>query len=281
MRKLVCKVEISTNDANARIDLGKGFKQRLPAFFIFVQKGKGEATAKLEGREDIHKTWDCAGDHDIEINFEFPPAAATPAKTITVIEKGKETVKIIHEPIPIENAIADPSSNGNRLSVWVGPNVVFGVAPSPAYGLSISGAYKLGNWSMMLGARGAYAFGPIEGSTIDTFAFTGMIGPCFRERWFSACAFGNVNIVKWIPVTPFPDDFYIPSRAIPGIGIGARGIHWLSDKIGLYGGADAILLSDDIDLSFTQSNGLTPGWNSGQFLLTVSLGVELERRNAK
>lgn len=78
MRKLVCKLSITTNDVNTVIDLGAGFKPRLPAFFTFVKKGKGEAVAKLDGRDDIRKTWDCAGDHDIDLQFEFPPCSRCP-----------------------------------------------------------------------------------------------------------------------------------------------------------------------------------------------------------
>jgi|GEM_PF-6925494 len=275
MRRLVCKLSITTNDANTLIDLGKGYKNQLITFFVFVKKGKGEGVAKLEGREDIRKTWDCTGDHDIELKFDFPPATITPAKTITVIEKGKETVKIIRVPSPVENPV--PVSNKDRLSVLFGPNVIFGVAESPAYGLSISGAYKFGNWSAMLGARGAYAFGPIEGNTVDVFNFAAMGGPCFRERWFNACVFGSLNIVKWIPTTPIPNDFDIPSRVIPGIGVGVGGRHSISNRIGFHGSADAIVLSRDIELWIPRSNGITPVWNSGQFLLAFSLGVELKR----
>ncbi|MBK9260416.1 MAG: hypothetical protein IPM54_11340 [Polyangiaceae bacterium] len=275
MRKLVCKLAISTNDANARIDLGEGFKPRYSDFFTFVKRGKGEAIAKLDGREDIRKTWDCTGDQDIEIKFEFPPAETAPAKTITVVEKGKEAVKIVHVPISVENPIT--TSSKNRLSILFGPNVVFGVAPSPAYGLSISGAYKLGNWSAMLGARGAYAFGPIEGNTIDAFSFTGMVGPCYRERWFSVYVFGSMNIVKWIPTTPIPVDFNIPLRVMPGIGIGARGTYSLSNKIGLYGGGDVTILPSDVELELTSQDGLAQVWNGAQFLLSVSLGLELGR----
>ncbi len=273
MRKLVCKVEISTNDANARIDLGKGFKHQLPAFFKFVKRGKGEAIAKLAGREDIHKTWDCAGDHDIEIKFEFPPAVATPAKTITVIEEGKETIKIIREPIPIEKAIADPASNGNRLSVWFGPSVVFGVAPSPAYGFSISGAYKLGNWAMMLGARGAYAFGPIEGNSVDVLAVTGLAGPCTTGQWLYVCGFAVVNVIRLVPAFPLPKDSAIISHVVPGLGIGLGARYSLNPTIALYAHGDAMILSTEVAHRISESNVSRSVWTGHQGLLSLSLGV--------
>jgi hypothetical protein len=273
MRKLVCKLAISTNDANARIDLGEGFKTRYSDFFIFVKRGKGEAIAKLDGREDIRKTWDCTGDQDIEIKFEFPPAETSPAKTITITEKAKETVKIVHVPISVEDPIA--TSNKNLLSILFGPNVVFGVAPSPAYGLSILGAYKLGNWSAMLGARGAYAFGPIEGHSIDVLTFAPVAGPCFRERWFTVCAVASLNFIKWIPTIPITNGFSIQSQVTPGIGIGVGGRHSLSKRIGLYVNGDASVLSRDVELLTLQPSGVVPVWNGGQFLATVSLGVEL------
>lgn len=277
MRKLVCKLNVSTNEANARVDLGDGPKSQLPSFFHFVKKGKGEGVASLEGRADVHQSWDCKGDHDIEIRFDFAPATTTPAKTITVIEKGKEKVKIVHVPIPLENPIADPISNENRISVWFGPNVVIGVAPSPAYGLSISGAYKLGNWSAMLGARGAYAFGPIEARPLDVFTFTGLAGPCFRENWFVACGFASMNIVQSIPTVPTSDKFHIEPQVTPGIGIGIGGRYSYGKRVGFYVNADATILAHDVELVMPRPNGFTPVWKENQFLLSISLGLELKR----
>lgn len=275
MRRLVCKLSITTNDANTRIDLGKGYKNQLITFFVFVKKGKGEGVAKLEGREDIRKTWDCTGDHDIELKFDFPPAVAPPAKTITVIEKGKEAVKIVHVPISVEDPIA--TSNKNRLSILFGPNVVFGVAPSPAYGLSISGAYKLGNWSAMLGARGAYAFGPIEKNPLDVFAFTALAGPCFRERWFSACGYASMNVLKPIPTVRVSDKFATTPQVTPGLGIGVGGRYSVSNNFGVYLNGDATILSRDVELLFPKSNGVSSVWQGDQFLITMSLGVEFAR----
>ena len=275
VRRQVCKLSIDTNDANARIDLGGDFDSHQLSFFVFVKKGKGETVGRLKGREDIRKTWDCAGDQDIELRFDFPPAATDPPKTITVMVPAKETVKIVHVPIPVEHSIAKPDSKGNRLGVLFGPSVIFGVAPSPAWGLSLSSTYKFERWSAMLGARSAYAFGPIEGQTLDVFNFGAFGGPCFRERWFSACAFGSMNIIKWIPTTPIPDNFDIPSQVMPGIGIGVRGQHLLSNRIGLYCGGDITILSRDVELMLSHQDARTQVWNGGQFLLSLSLGVEM------
>lgn len=277
VRKKVCKLSIDTNDANASIDLGDGHRPEHVSFFVFVKQGKGEGIAKLDGREDIRKTWDCKGDHDIALRFDFPPVKTAPAKTITVTEKGKETVKIVHVPISAENPIADPVSNENRISVWFGPNVVFGVAPSPAYGLSISGAYKLGNWSAMLGARGAYAFGPIEARPLDVFTFTGLAGPCFREKWFVACGFASMNIVQSIPTVPTSDKFHVEPQVTPGIGIGIGGRYSYGKRAGFYVNADATILAHDVELVMPRPNGFTPVWKENQFLLSISLGLELKR----
>ncbi len=277
VRKQVCKLEIDTNDANAKIDLGDGSEHRHSSFFVFVKKGMGEGIAQLEGREDIRKTWDCTGDHDIELKFDFPPAATTPAKTITVIEKGKETVKIIRVPNPVENPIADPLSHRNRISILFGSHVVFGVAPSPAYGLSISGAYKFGNWSAMLGARGAYAFGPIKKNPLDVFAFTALAGPCFREKWFSACGYASMNVLKPIPTVRVSDKFATTPQVTPGLGIGVGGRYSVSNNFGVYLNGDATILSRDVELLFPKSNGVSSVWQGDQFLITMSLGVEFAR----
>jgi hypothetical protein len=277
MRRLVCKLNVSTNEANARVNLGDGPKSQLPSFFHFVKKGKGEGVASLEGRADVHQSWDCKGDHDIDIRFDFPPEVTTPAKTITVIEKGEKTVKTVHVPIPVADPFAKPISNGNRLSVLFGPSVVFGVAQSPAYGLSIWGAYKFGNWSAMLGARGAYAFGPIERNPLDVFTFTGLAGPCFRENWFVACGFASMNIVKSIPTVPTTDKFHIEPQVTPGIGIGIGGRYSYGKRFGFYLNTDATILAHDVELVMPRPNGFAPVWKENQFLLSISLGVELKR----
>jgi hypothetical protein len=278
VRQHVCKVEVKSNIADAMVDIGDGkFLPSPSAFWYFLDPGKYELIARVDGRDEIRKPYECIKGKVAEVKIEFPPLITPEPKTITITKEGKEKIKFIRAPIPVENSIAKSLSNKNRLSILFGPNVVFGVAESPAYGLSISGAYKFGNWSGMIGARGAYAFGPIEGNTIDAFTFTGMVGPCYRERWFSAYVFGSMNIIKWIPTTPIPDDFKMPLRVMPGIGIGARGTYSLSNKIGLYGGGDVTILPSDVELKFTGQDGLAQVWNGGQFLFSVSLGLELGR----
>jgi hypothetical protein len=273
MRKLVCKLLVATNDTNAKIDLGDGFKHQLPAFFKFVKKGKGAAIAKLDGREDIHKSWDCAGDHDIEIKFEFPPAEAAPAKTITITEKGKETVTIVRVPISVENPIVDSISNRNRISVWFGPNIVFGVAPSPAYGLTISGAYNFAKWSMMLGARGAYAFGSVVGNRLDVFTVTGLAGPCTRAQWFYVCGFAALNAIKPIPNYPVPPDFDTITQIAPGLGIAIGARYSFTRAVALFAAGDAMVLSSPVAYEFRGSNGPHTRWTGGQFLGSLSLGL--------
>jgi hypothetical protein len=169
------------------------------------------------------------------------------------------------------------SANKNRLSILFGPNVVFGVAPLPAYGLSISGAYKFGNWSAMLGARGAYAFGPIERNPLDVFAFTALAGPCFREKWFSACGYASMNVLKPIPTVPVSDKFETTPQVTPGLGIGVGGRYSVSSNFGVYLNGDATILSRDVELLFPKPNGVSSVWQGGQFLIAISLGVEFAR----
>lgn len=273
VRKLVCKLSVNTNDVNARTNFGDGYKKRIPSFFRFVRKGKGEAVAQLDDRDDIHKSWNCVGDQEIEIRFDFPPKPEPRSKTITVVEPGKETVKIVRESIPTENVIAKPITNRNHWSVWFGPNVTFGVAPSPAYGLSISSAYNFSKWSMMLGARAGYAFGPIEKNPLDVFAFSGLAGPCFREKWFLVCGFAGLNFVNWIPTAPTSINYRIESQVAPGVGIGVGGRYSYGKTIGFYINADATLLTRNVELVIPRLSRSTPIWTGNQFLFAISLGM--------
>jgi hypothetical protein len=172
------------------------------------------------------------------------------------------------------NSIAKPDSKGNRLGVLFGPSVVFGVAPSPAYGVSVSGTYKFERWSAMLGARAAYAFGPIEEIPLDVIAFTGLAGPCFREKWFSACGFASLNIINWIPTAPTSEDYRAEPRVTPGIGIGVGGRYPHTQKIGFYLNSDATILAQDVELIISRANSSTTAWTGNQFLFSISLGVD-------
>ena len=277
VRRQVCKLSIDTNDTNARIDFGGNFDSEKSNFFVFVKKGKGETVGRLEGRADIRKTWDCKGDQDIELRFDFPPAATDSPKTITVVAPAKETVKIVHVPIPAVNSIAKPDSKGNRLGVLFGPSVVFGVAPSPAWGLSLSSTYKFKRWSAMLGARAAYAFGPIEGNRIDVLAVTGLAGPCTTAQWFYVCGFAAVNVIKSIPDFVVRNDFDTSAQVVPGLGIG-MGVHYsLTPAIALYTIGDAMILSSDVTLAILKATGDRPIWTGRQGLLSLSLGVSFGR----
>jgi hypothetical protein len=276
VRKLVCKLSVNTNDVNARTNFGDGYKKRIPSFFRFVRKGRGEAVAQLDDRDDIHKSWNCVGDQEIEIRFDFPPKPEPRSKTITVVEPGKETVKIVRESIPEENVTAKLITTKNHWSVWFGPNVTFGVTPSPAYGLSISSAYNFSKWSMMIGARGAYAYGPIERNPLDVFAFSGLAGPCLREKWFHACAFFNVNFIQSIPTGPTPGNFQLRPQITPGIGLSVGGRRSISNKIGFYLSGEASILSRDVEIVTPRATSAAIIWNGGQFLATISVGLELK-----
>jgi hypothetical protein len=227
--------------------------------------------AQLDGRDDIHQSWNCVGDHELEIRFDFPPKPEPRSKTITVVEPGKETVTVVRESIPVENVSAKPITNRNHWSLWFGPNVTFGVAPSPAYGLSVSSAYNFSKWSMMLGARGAYAFGPIERNPFDVISFSGIGGSCYRERWFNACAFLSVNAIKSFLTRTNPDNFELRPQVTPGIGLGISGRHSMSRKIGLYLSGEASILSRDVEIATLRETI----WIGGQFLGSISVGVEL------
>ncbi len=271
----ICRIEIITNDVNSvvQMDDDKPIKS-YGSFWEFVEPGKHEIIGKLKDGGEVRHSIECSMGKRIEVYLDFEHKDA-PVKTI---EKVHDRVVFVDVPPKAQepsNSPSDPTIR--RLNIWFGPAIVFGAAPSPAYGISLSGAYKFGNWSPMIGARGAYAFGPIAGNPLDVFEFSGIAGPCFREKWFMACGFASMNIIKWIPTASTSDKFDIDPQITPGIGIGVGGRFYNAKNYGFFVNADATMLAHSVELVIPRLYGFTPVWKGNQLLASISLGVEFDR----
>lgn len=266
VRKKVCKLSIDTNDANASIDLGDGHQPEHVSFFVFVKQGKGEGIAKLEGRDDIRKTWDCKGDHDIELRFDFPPAVTAPAKTITVKEKGKETVKIVHVRVPAEDPGAKPANAKNRFAVSAGPVIVFGASPALAFGVNLGGNYSFGKFSAMLAARGAWSSTYIGNAHVNASVLAAMGGPCARWKWVDGCLALSITSLQH----RFDENSHYfaqtTSQVIPGL-TGTIGMsRQISSSFALRLSGDVTVLSDRITFTQEAQNQFVQTWDGGRVL---------------
>ncbi len=270
MRKLVCKLSITTNDVNTVIDLGEGFKPRLPAFFTFVKKGTGEAVAKLDGRDDIRKTWDCKGDHDIELRFDFPPPVAASAETTTVTEKGKETVKVVYIPTTPENP--PKATNGQkRFTLSLGPVIVFGASPSFAFGANLGGNYSFGKFSAMFAARGAWSSGTIGHANINASVLAAMGGPCARWKWLDGCLALSITSLQLRAVENSHYFTQTDSQVIPGLGATFGMTQQFSPAFGLRFGGDFTVLSDRITFTQEAQNQFVQTWGGGRIVGGLTL----------
>jgi hypothetical protein len=269
VRKKVCKLSIDTNDANARIDLGDGHQPEHVSFFVFVKQGKGEGVAKLEGRADIRKTWDCKGDQDIELRFDFPARLAPTAETKTV---EKETVKVVYVPITSKNANTKPTNTQKPFTLSVGPGIVFGASPALSFGLSLGGNYSFGDFSAMLTARGGWSSTYIGNANVNSFVLTAMGGPCIRRKWFDACLAPSITFLQH----RFDENSHYlgqtNSRVIPGLGVAMGVTRQISSAFALRLSGDVSVLSGTTSFTRNASNTFVQTWDGGRLLggLTVT-----------
>jgi len=273
----ICRVDITTSDVNSYVQFDNHKPQKSDgAFWQFIEPGKHEIVATLKDHDDVRQTFDCPKGKRINVSLDFSHKDA-PIKTV---ENVRERVVFVEAPSPSTNADKPSPAElpkKRRLNLSAGPAMVFGAAPVPAFGVSLAGSYTLGNVPVMLGIRSAYARGPIEGRKLDVFTFTGLAGPCLPSKWFNACGFVSVNVIKPRANVLVPDDFETKAQVVPGLGIGLFGRYAVKQSISLYASGDATILPQDATVYVLHDATPRPIWSGSQFLASVSMGIEFGR----
>lgn len=273
----VCMLYVTTNDTNSSVQIDEGAPAKsFGRFWQYVAPGKHELVGTLEGHDEIRKAVDCPKGKRISVAVNFARKDA-PIKTI---EKVRDRVVFVESPSPISNAdkISQPDTpKQSRLKFDAGPTMVFGVAPTPAFGVSLSSLYDLGNVAINLTTRGVYAIEPLDGMPLDRFSFSALGGPCKTWGWFRACGFAGINLIKSRVTTAVPDDFYTTGQAVPGFGIGIGTRHSFGRRLRLYTSGDAMVLTESTEATVYRSSGAYKLWGGSQFLASLSLGLEFAR----
>ncbi len=270
----ICRVDITTSDVNSfvQIDDEEPHKSN-GAFWHYIEPGIHEIIGTLEGRDSVRRTVECPKGKKIEVYLNFP-GGVTEVKTV---EKVRDRMVFVESPSPMSNADKVATSEARkkrRLNVNVGPAMVFGAAPSPAFGISLSTTYDLGSILVNAGTRGAYAVGPFANTPVDIFSFSGLAGPCKRWSWFNACGFASINVIKPRLSATNDSDAYTTAKAVPGFGIGISGRRAFSDGFTAYASADASFLTERSPVLLSKANRTSVLWEGSPFLASLSLGVE-------
>lgn len=273
----ICRVDITTSDVNSfvQIDDEEPHKSN-GAFWHYIEPGIHEIIGTLEGRDSIRKTVECPKGKKIEVYLNFP-GGVTEVKTV---EKVRDRMVFVESPSPMSNA--DQISRSDtpkhaRLKFDAGPAMVFGVAPTPAFGVSLSSLYDFGNIAVNLTTRAVYAIEPFNGQPLDRFSFSALAGPCKTWGWFRACGFAGINLIKSRVTVSVPDDFYTTGQAVPGFGIGIGTRHSFGRRLRLYANGDAMILTEATEATVYRSSRTYKLWSGSPFLASLSLGIEFAR----
>ena len=275
LRRRVCEVQVSANDIKAIVYTGR---LRRPAtgingFVSYVNAGANHFRATLAGHPDMEKTFTCVGGEKIWVDFVFekqkePPPELPLDTTERIIVREQATTT----PPP---ALSLPRPSAGLLA-GIGPLVLFGAAPSPAFGGRFDLWYRKGNVAGMVSARGAWMVGAIVDIPITVSAFSLLAGPCARWQWFDACALGSINaFVHNVPRTSLYEPTSVDNFTLgAGVALGAE--YRLSRKVSTRLSFDVVALDRERSFLVGNSQNAVSLWEGGRFLSILSATIVLE-----
>jgi len=282
-RKRICRLEVVANYVDAMVTINDREPTRSEgAFWTFVVPGKTTLTASLAGRDDITKVFDCFPGKGTLVDFQFPPIPGDEAKTV-VVRAPPERV-IIHDEIPIEELrIPEPAVKKDepprpRFIGGIGPLMIFGAAPSPSFGLDITGQVRREGLSGIAMLKGAWSTGDVKGAPIDVFTASATVGPCVQWQWLDACAFGGAMLFehRMAPVDPYL--LTSDSDIVPAFGLGVGATYAINAKLSARLFADATALTRDVILRIGPPDGpLTNVWSTQRIIFSISASLMFGR----
>jgi hypothetical protein len=273
VRQRVCRLDVTTNDVDALVSIGKRKLNRSEgAFWTFVPRGKVDVRGVLEGNSDIQKTVDCIPGKRlyVPIEFPFPSNPQAPPKTI-IKREVTERLVFVHRQEPV--ALRAQASDPGRIRGGVGPVMVFGAAPTIALGAGAFGTYRLDGFYGMAALRGAWSIGPFEGRPISTFAGAANLGPCAEGTWWNACAFAGVNVLHYGIGQTSIYRASTTTHIIPGIGIALGGQYRMRPALALRMTGEITILSRELSIDAMHQRGSIQIWDGDRFMAAVSLAL--------
>lgn len=283
VRKRVCRVDILVNDVDAMVSIGVDRRVRSEgAFWTFISPGKTDISATLTGRKDLKQTAECVGGKSILLQFEFPEPDESQPRVITIEKEPKERRVIVREvaraahaarePLPLK-VEAPPRFNGG-----IGPVMVFGAAPSPSLGFSLTGQYRRKALSAIAIAKGAWSLGDVNERPIDVFSASAIVGPCAQWQWFDGCAIGGAMFFEQRMKPSSPYLLESDSNIIPVIGLGIGATYAINAKLSARVFADAAALTRDLVIRVSPHEGdPMQVWQTQRFIFSVSASLMFGR----
>jgi hypothetical protein len=236
----------------------------------------------LTGRRDLKQTAECVGGKSILLQFEFPEPDESQPRIITIEKEPKERRVIVREvaraahvarePLPLETEVP-PRFNGG-----IGPVMVFGAAPSPSLGFSLTGQYRRQIFSAIVIAKAAWSLDDMEDPPVDIFSASAVAGPCVQWRWLDGCALAGATIFER-RVDPNLDYRVDTVRqAIPAFGLGMGATYAINTALSVRIFADATALTRDMVIDVASDTGaMVTVWQTQRFLFSLSASLVFGR----
>jgi hypothetical protein len=246
-----CWVQVVISHAHTRVTLDGKPKNRAghSAFFVFATAGEHEIRASLEGYQDASAKFTAIKGTDMEVMLTLrplPPAESTPTPAPpqpkrTEAGPGPALRPAARSPV----AVAAPAS---LLRLAVGPSIVIGAAPTPAFGLSGTLQYRRQRWWSLSGEfRAARTFADIEGAPLRTLTLGINLVPCGHLRWFFGCAVVHAGGIHREAVSS-PIRFDAAMRFAFGGGLQLGAEYFINPNLGLRVASDIIKLTQPLDV---------------------------------
>lgn len=246
VRRHVCRLAVKVSDVNIAVDIGNG--KMMPsegAFWSFIERGTHVLIAHLDGHDDIRKPYECLRGEDLSLMIAFPAPNKPAPELVTIIRSAEPKTIIIREPV------VPPKSSSRPDKPWRfggGVSALFGVAPSPAIGVTALASYRWTlrpRWAMSVDGGLLAGWTPFAiRDAINTSAIVAHGAACAHYRIVFGCPVVAIGAVRYSFVLPeFPANEPVTKFVYAGgLRIGLE--HFWGSAIGIRAYGDLFKLGD-------------------------------------
>ncbi|AUX44302.1 hypothetical protein SOCE26_057660 [Sorangium cellulosum] len=182
-------------------------------------------------------------------------------------------------PEPPRPALLPPSPSAPperlRLEAGLGATLGLGITPGAAAGMTLAVGVRRSDWSVALEGRGLVSLArEVEGTLLDTTAFTAAALACYRGGPVFGCGLATVGAVRFTPRDPWT----MSPRSDALFGFGARlGAEWpLAGRWSARAYAEATWIVNEAVVMRVAHDSATPAplyWTSSPLGAAFGLGV--------
>jgi len=229
VRARVCRLTITVNQMGADLFVDDVLVDEASpgGIVLFVDPGEHVVTARLKGFHEAsaNVVAEKAGvaTAALELRPLEPPAAPSPSVPPSSSASGSQGMATdVPKAERPEAAMPKPTATPRpwRIVVGAGPAVLWGLAPSPVVGPSVSVSVRWEVVSVGGSARAMWSL-PVgrDGTAIAAVAYNGTAHGCGHWGLLFACALFQVAAVEFGPRTAAVRDHSIGVVAVPALGL--------------------------------------------------------------